>query len=56
MNNFAINDFCIDTLLDVVAAAHKLVDADRVSTFPKIDEKRTRHCLVEHLLGRRASI
>jgi uncharacterized protein (TIGR00106 family) len=31
----------IDTLLDVVGAAHKAVDADRVSTFLKIDDKRT---------------
>ena len=31
----------IDTLLDAVAAAHKAVDADRVSTFLKVDDKRT---------------
>jgi uncharacterized protein (TIGR00106 family) len=31
----------VDTLLDAVAAAHKAVDADRVSTFLKIDDKRT---------------
>ncbi|XVH32310.1 MTH1187 family thiamine-binding protein [Haloferacaceae archaeon DSL9] len=31
----------IDTLLDAVAAAHKAVDGDRVSTFLKIDDKRT---------------
>jgi uncharacterized protein (TIGR00106 family) len=31
----------IDTLLAAVAAAHKAVDADRVSTFLKIDDKRT---------------
>lgn len=31
----------IDTILAAVAAAHKAVDADRVSTFLKIDDKRT---------------
>lgn len=31
----------IDTLLDAVSAAHKAVNADRVSTFLKIDDKRT---------------
>ena len=31
----------VDTLLDAVGAAHKAVDADRVSTFLKIDDKRT---------------
>ena len=31
----------IDTLLDAAAAAHKAVDADRVSTFLKVDDKRT---------------
>jgi uncharacterized protein (TIGR00106 family) len=31
----------VDTLLAAVAAAHKAVDADRVSTFLKIDDKRT---------------
>ncbi|EJN58655.1 MTH1187 family thiamine-binding protein [Halogranum rubrum] len=31
----------IDTLLSAVAAAHKAVDGDRVSTFLKIDDKRT---------------
>ena len=30
----------IDTLLDAVGAAHKAVNADRVSTFLKIDDKR----------------
>jgi len=30
----------IDTLLDAVAAAHRAVDADRVSTFLKVDDKR----------------
>lgn len=30
----------VDTLLDAVAAAHKAVDGDRVSTFLKIDDKR----------------
>ncbi|QLD84733.1 MTH1187 family thiamine-binding protein [Natronomonas halophila] len=32
----------IDTLLAAVGAAHKAVDGDRVSTFLKIDDKRTR--------------
>jgi uncharacterized protein (TIGR00106 family) len=32
----------IDTLLAAVGAAHKAVDADRVSTFLKIDDKRVR--------------
>ena len=32
----------IDTLLAAVGAAHKAVDAERVSTFLKIDDKRTR--------------
>ena len=32
----------IDTLLSAVGAAHQAVDADRVSTFLKIDDKRTR--------------
>ncbi len=31
----------IDTLLSAVGAAHKAVDGDRVSTFLKIDDKRT---------------
>ena len=31
----------VRTLLDAVAAAHDAVDADRVSTFLKIDDKRT---------------
>lgn len=31
----------IDTLLAAVGAAHSAVDADRVSTFLKIDDKRT---------------
>lgn len=31
----------VDTLLAAVAAAHKAVDADRVSTVLKIDDKRT---------------
>lgn len=31
----------VDTLLDAVGAAHKAVEADRVSTFLKIDDKRT---------------
>lgn len=32
----------VDTLLAAVGAAHKAVDADRVSTFLKIDDKRAR--------------
>ena len=32
----------IDTLMSAVGAAHKAVDADRVSTFLKIDDKRAR--------------
>ena len=32
----------IDTLLAAVGAAHNAVDADRVSTFLKIDDKRAR--------------
>jgi len=51
----------VDTLLDAVAAAHKAVDADRVSTFLKIDDKRTSdHDAaakvedVERVLGREA--
>lgn len=31
----------IDTLLAAVAAAHKAVEGDRVSTFLKVDDKRT---------------
>lgn len=31
----------IDTLLNAVGAAHKAVDADRVSTVLKVDDKRT---------------
>jgi len=31
----------IGVLLDAVEAAHRAVDADRVSTFLKIDDKRT---------------
>jgi uncharacterized protein (TIGR00106 family) len=31
----------VDTLLAAVGAAHQAVDADRVSTFLKIDDKRT---------------
>jgi uncharacterized protein (TIGR00106 family) len=52
----------IDTLLAAVGAAHKAVDADRVSTFLKIDDKRTRDQrahekvdAVERELGREAS-
>ena len=49
----------VDTLLAAVGAAHKAVDADRVSTFLKIDDKRTSDTsaqakvdAVEHHLGR----
>jgi len=31
----------VDELLAAVAAAHKAVDGDRVSTFLKVDDKRT---------------
>ncbi|SMO47191.1 MTH1187 family thiamine-binding protein [Halorubrum cibi] len=31
----------VDTLLDAVGAAHRAVEGDRVSTFLKIDDKRT---------------
>ncbi|WP_435197035.1 MTH1187 family thiamine-binding protein [Natronomonas sp. EA1] len=51
----------IDTLLAAVSAAHKAVDGDRVSTFLKIDDKRTRDQraaekveAVERELGREA--
>jgi uncharacterized protein (TIGR00106 family) len=51
----------IDDLLAAVAAAHKAVDADRVSTFLKIDDKRTvdapaseKVASVERELGRAA--
>jgi uncharacterized protein (TIGR00106 family) len=51
----------VDTLLDAVAAAHRAVDADRVSTFLKIDDKRASHesaaakvDAVERELGRAA--
>jgi len=51
----------IDTLLAAVAAAHKAVDGDRVSTFLKVDDKRTRDQrarekvdAVEEVLGRPA--
>ena len=51
----------VETLLDAVAAAHKAVDADRVSTFLKIDDKRSRDRSaaekvedVEAVLGREA--
>lgn len=32
----------IDTLLEAVGAAHKAVKGDRVSTFLKVDDKRTK--------------
>ena len=51
----------VDTLLAAVGAAHKAVDADRVSTFLKIDDKRTsdesareKVAAVERELGRPA--
>jgi uncharacterized protein (TIGR00106 family) len=51
----------IDTLLAAVGAAHRAVDADRVSTVLKIDDKRTvdqrareKVDAVEHELGRDA--
>ena len=51
----------IDTLLAAVGAAHRAVDADRVSTVLKIDDKRTvdqrareKVDAVEHKLGRDA--
>jgi uncharacterized protein (TIGR00106 family) len=51
----------IDTLLAAVADAHKAVDADRVSTVLKVDDKRTsdetaaeKVDAVEEVLGRAA--
>lgn len=51
----------VETLLDAVAAAHRAVDADRVSTVLKIDDKRTSDAparekveAVEESLGRPA--
>lgn len=51
----------IDELLEVVAAAHKSVDSSRVSTFLKVDDKRTsgkpskaKVQDVEEILGREA--
>lgn len=51
----------VDTLLAAVGAAHKAVDGDRVSTFLKIDDKRTAETsaadkvtAVEEHLGREA--
>ncbi len=51
----------VDTLLAAVGAAHKAVDGDRVSTFLKIDDKRTsatsaadKVAAVEEHLGREA--
>jgi uncharacterized protein (TIGR00106 family) len=51
----------VETLLDAVGAAHGAVDADRVSTFLKIDDKRTSEAPaaekvadVEEALGRPA--
>jgi uncharacterized protein (TIGR00106 family) len=52
----------IDTLLAATGAAHRAVDADRVSTFLKIDDQRTRDrdaadkvAAVEDELGRPAA-
>lgn len=51
----------VETLLDAVGAAHRAVDADRVSTLLKIDDRRTRDepaaakvAAVERELGRKA--
>ncbi|MUV57334.1 MTH1187 family thiamine-binding protein [Halogeometricum sp. CBA1124] len=51
----------VDTVLDAVAAAHKAVEGDRVSTFLKIDDKRAsaqtaedKVTAVEEHLGREA--
>ena len=51
----------VGTLLAAVGAAHEAVDADRVSTFLKIDDRRTRDveaaekvAAVERELGREA--
>lgn len=51
----------VGTLLEAVEAAHRAVDADRVSTFLKIDDKRTSDVParekvegVERALGREA--
>jgi uncharacterized protein YqgV (UPF0045/DUF77 family) len=51
----------VGTLFDAVEAAHLAVEADRVSTFLKIDDKRTREGrarekvdAVERELGRAA--
>ena len=51
----------IDTVMAAATAAHKAVDGDRVSTFLKIDDKRTREQsarekveAVERELGREA--
>lgn len=52
----------VGTLLDAVQAAHEAVDGDRVSTFLKIDDKRTtdqraadKVAAVEEALGRPAA-
>lgn len=52
----------VDTLLAAVGAAHRAVDGDRVSTFLKIDDKRTvdqsaddKVAAVERHLGREAT-
>jgi len=42
----------IDELLAAVGAAHKAVDGDRVSTFLKIDDKRTRDTSARHKVER----
>ncbi len=52
----------VDTLFAAAAAAHKAIDGDRVSTFLKIDDKRTtdqraveKVAAVERELGRSAT-
>jgi uncharacterized protein (TIGR00106 family) len=42
----------VDTLLDAVGAAHRAVEADRVSTVLKIDDKRTSESAAEEKVAR----
>lgn len=42
----------IDELLAAVGAAHKAVDGDRVSTFLKVDDKRTADTSARHKVDR----
>ena len=42
----------VGELLDAVEAAHRAVDADRVSTFLKIDDKRTSESTAAHKVER----